>query len=232
MVLVTASLVPGTDHRHHRGVIAGLGPNVQTSGGVLPIDDLQGQDRSDRLRGGTLRLRRCGNLDWRSRDASAGLLLSCTGLARRRVDRRRRGWIRNLRVITWNYCTGDANTQRSYDCGWNRDSCCARRQRRPHGPSWARSRHVFSIPRKMRPKRYLPQESKQFDHDCPTLTPSLDGFFSSEGEISADLVIISLLHHAGQGARAAQVAWIDGSSLVLRRGRVSDPSTASRSGCP
>src|SRR5688572_32157180 len=29
-------------------------------------------------------------------------------------------------------------------------------------------------PRKMRPKRYLPQESKQFRHDCPTPTRGLD----------------------------------------------------------
>jgi hypothetical protein len=141
---------PSTDLRHHRGAITRLGPNVQTRGGVLPVGDLQGQDRSDRLRGGTLRLRCCGDLDWRSGDASAELLLSSNRLARRRVDRRRRGWswIRNLCVITWNYCTGDAYTQRSYDCGWNRDSCCARREWRPHGPSRARSRHVFSIPRK------------------------------------------------------------------------------------
>jgi hypothetical protein len=61
-------------------------------------------------------------------------------------------------------------------------------------------------PEKMRPKRYLPQESKQFDHDCPTLTLGLDGFFYGRRALSGksgqqsrrrrllppDLVIISL----------------------------------------
>lgn len=34
-------------------------------------------------------------------------------------------------------------------------------------------------PDKMRPKRYLPEESKQFHHDCPTPTQGLDELFSS-----------------------------------------------------
>jgi hypothetical protein len=140
---------PGTDHRHHRGAITGLGPNVQTSGGVLPIGDPQGQDRSDRLRCGTLGPRHCGGLDWWSRDPSAEFLLSRSRLTRGQLHRRRRGWswVRNLCVITWNYCTGDAYAQGSYDYRWNCNSCCAHPDRRPQRPSWAWSRHVFSIPR-------------------------------------------------------------------------------------
>ena len=139
---------PFIHHRHHRRAIPGLSPHIQISGGVLATGDLEPQDRSDRLRGGTLGFRHRGDVDWRSRDAPAELLLSCSCLAGRRVDRRGGwSWIRNLCVITWHYCTGDAYAQRRDDCRWNCDSCCARRQGRPHGPSWARSRHVFSIPR-------------------------------------------------------------------------------------
>jgi hypothetical protein len=36
----------------------------------------------------------------------------------------------------------------------------------------------------MRPKRYLPQESKQSSHDCPTSKPALDtAIFLSGDEI-------------------------------------------------
>ena len=73
-------------------------------------------------------------------------------------ERRRR--VRHLGAITWYDCAGYARTQRCYHGRWNCDSCYPHRQGRPHRPSWARLSHVKVLPREMRPKRYLPQESK------------------------------------------------------------------------
>ena len=57
--------------------------------------------------------------------------------------------------VTGEY-TGNAYPERRNHRRRNRDACYARRKRRPHRPSWARSRHVFSIPRANETKALSP----------------------------------------------------------------------------
>src|SRR4249920_2666177 len=80
----------------------------------------------------------------------------------------------------------------------------------------------------MRPKRYLPQESKQLDHDCPTLTPSLDGFFlrkaSFEPEVGSSpsgrrIAATRFGHHVVTSqcrSEAERIAFVTPPTLVLR----------------
>ena len=66
------------------------------------------------------------------------------------------------RVMRWRVCASHA-CERRYPRRRNRNSCYPHRTVRPRRLWRASSSHVRLLPREMRPKRYLPQES---NHDC------------------------------------------------------------------
>jgi hypothetical protein len=69
---------------------------------------------------------------------------------------------------------------------------------------------VVCLPRVLRPKRYLPRESKQFSNDCPTPTSTLDAEIFLSG---AGLVLVSLLAAMRKGAAPRNQAPADVSGL-------------------
>src|SRR4029453_14498847 len=68
----------------------------------------------------------------------------------------------------------------------------------------------------MRPKRYLPQESKQSSHDCPTSKPALDtAIFLSGDEIKPG-------SEAGLQAHRAVTSIPSGPSITVETDRCED----------
>jgi hypothetical protein len=68
-----------------------------------------------------------------------------------------------------------------------------------------RSRATCELPREMRPKRYLPEESKQIWSRLPTPNAGLDRFFSLPGEIWPGLSVSSLSRRSLCGPTASHV---------------------------
>ena len=86
----------------------------------------------------------------------------------------------------------------------NRNSCYPHRRVRRHRPWRAPSSHVTSLPREMRPKRYLPEESKEIWSRLPTPC-GLDRFFSLPGEIWSGMSVSSLSRRSLCGRTASHV---------------------------
>jgi hypothetical protein len=73
------------------------------------------------------------------------------------------------------------------------DSCYAYRKETSASPFARAVRpRVVTPPSKMRPKRYLREESKQFGHDCPPLLEDWTGFFFQARELSHNLARLGL----------------------------------------
>jgi hypothetical protein len=93
-------------------------------------------------------------VDLRIGTKSGAMYANCVGLQPKGCR------VRDPRVISWRNRASYA-CERRYQRRRNRYSCDPHRTVRPHRPWRASSSHVRSIPREMRPKRYLPQESNQ-----------------------------------------------------------------------
>jgi hypothetical protein len=104
------------------------------------------------------------------------------------------------RVISWRVCASHA-CERRYPRRRNRNSCYPHRTVRPHRPWRASSSHVRSLPREMRPKRYLPQES---NHDCSPQC-RFGRIFSLPGEIWSGMGVSSLSRRSLCGRTASLI---------------------------